>query len=99
MVTRALRVGEGRKFKAYEKRAAAINEIEPEMELLEDGELRSEADALRERARNGESLDDLLPEAFALTREAGRSEEHTSELQSLLRISSAVFCLKKKINK
>jgi len=72
MVTRALRVGEGRKFKAYEKRAAAINAIEPEMELLSDEELRSEADALRERARNGESLDDLLPEAFALTREAAR---------------------------
>ncbi len=72
MVTRALRVGEGRKFKAYEKRAAVINAIEPEMELLDDHELRTEADALRERARNGESLDDLLPEAFALTREAGR---------------------------
>src|SRR6188472_2614884 len=72
MVTRALRVGEGRKFKSYEKRAEAINRFEPEMELLEDSELRTEADALRERAGNGESLDELLPEAFALTREAGR---------------------------
>jgi preprotein translocase subunit SecA len=72
MVTRALRVGEGRKFKSYEKRAEAINRFEPEMELLEDSELRTEADALRERARGGESLDDLLPEAFALTREAAR---------------------------
>ena len=72
MVTRALRVGEGRKFKSYEKRAEAINRFEPEMELLEDSELRTEADSLRERARNGESLDDLLPEAFALTREAAR---------------------------
>jgi preprotein translocase subunit SecA len=72
MVTRALRVGEGRKFKAYEKRAEAINRFEPEMELLDDSELRSEADSLRERARGGESLDDLLPEAFALTREAAR---------------------------
>jgi preprotein translocase subunit SecA len=72
MVTRALRVGEGRKFKAYEKRASAINGIEPEMELLGDEELRAEADSLRERARGGESLDDLLPEAFALTREAAR---------------------------
>ena len=72
MVTRALRVGEGRKFKSYERRAQEINEIEPEMELLGDDELRAEADALRERARNGEALDDLLPEAFALTREAGR---------------------------
>ncbi len=72
MVTRALRVGEGRKFKAYEKRAEAINRIEPEMEVLEDVELREEADSLRERARNGAPLDDLLPEAFALTREASR---------------------------
>jgi preprotein translocase subunit SecA len=72
MVTRALRVGEGRKFKAYEKRAQAINGIEPEMELLGDDELRTEANSLRERARGGETLDDLLPEAFALTREAAR---------------------------
>src|SRR5215213_10020334 len=72
MVTRALRVGEGRKFKSYEKRAEAINRFEPEMELLDDSELRTEADSLRERARGGESLDDLLPEAFALTREAAR---------------------------
>jgi preprotein translocase subunit SecA len=72
MVTRALRVGEGRKFKGYEKRAEAINQIEPEMELLDDPELRAEADALRKRAVDGESLDDLLPEAFALTREAAR---------------------------
>src|SRR5215207_3658763 len=72
MVTRALRVGEGRKFKSYEKRVEAINRFEPEMELLDDSELRSEADALRERARGGESLDDLLPAAFALTREAAK---------------------------
>src|SRR4051795_12357162 len=72
MVTRALRVGEGKKFRAYEKRVGAINRYEPEMELLEDSEVREEADSLRERARNGESLDDLLPGALALTREAAR---------------------------
>jgi preprotein translocase subunit SecA len=72
MVTRALRVGEGRKFRAYEKRVSAINRFEPEMELLEDSEIREAADQLRERARDGEPLDDLLPEAFALTREAAR---------------------------
>ncbi len=72
MVTRALRVGEGRKFKAYEKRAEAVNRFEPEMEALDDSELREEADKLRARAREGESLDALLPEAFALTREAAR---------------------------
>jgi len=72
LVTKALRAGEGRKFKAYQKRVAAINRFEPEMEALSDEEIREEADALRERARNGEPLDDLLPAAFALTREASR---------------------------
>src|SRR5215510_2642262 len=72
LVTKALRAGEGRKFKAYEKRAEAINRFEPEMETLSDSELREEADSLRERARGGESLEDLLPEAFALCREASR---------------------------
>jgi preprotein translocase subunit SecA len=69
---RALRIGETKQFKEYAKRVERINAFEPEMELLEDDELREETDALRERARNGESLDDLLPHAFALTREAGR---------------------------
>jgi preprotein translocase subunit SecA len=72
LVTKALRAGEGRKFKAYQKRAEAINRYEPEMEALSDEELRAEADDLRKRARGGESLDDLLPEAFALCREASR---------------------------
>jgi len=72
LIDRALRLGEGRQFKQYEARVEAINRVEPEMELLEDSELREEADKLRERARGGESLGDLLPEAFALTREAAR---------------------------
>jgi len=72
LVNKALRAGEGRKFKAYQKRAEAINRFEPEMEALSDEEIREEADSLRERARNGESLEELLPEAFALTREASR---------------------------
>ncbi|CAN5190151.1 preprotein translocase subunit SecA [soil metagenome] len=72
LIDRALRVGEGRKLKDFQGNVARINEIEPEMELLDDAELRTDADGLRERARNGESLDDLLPEAFALCREAGK---------------------------
>ena len=81
LVTKALRAGEGRKFKAYQKRAEAINRYEPEMEALSDEELREEADSLRERARNGESLDDLLPEAFALTREASRRTHRPAPLR------------------
>src|SRR6195952_5590418 len=72
LVTKALRAGEGRKFKAYQKRAEAINRFEPEMEALSEEEIRAEADELRQRARDGAPLDDLLPEAFALCREASR---------------------------
>ncbi|MFL5956902.1 MAG: preprotein translocase subunit SecA, partial [Solirubrobacterales bacterium] len=72
VLERALRMGESKQFKQFAKRVDQINAFEPEMELLEDSELREHADALRERARNGESLDDLLPETFALVREASR---------------------------
>src|SRR6202046_3509381 len=72
ILDRALRLGEGKKFKAYEQRVGRINGFEPELEHYTDAELREEADELRERARNGESLDDLLYECFALVREAGK---------------------------
>ena len=69
---RALRLGEGRKFKTYEQRVGRINGYEAELEHYTDGELKEAADELRERARGGETLDDLLFECFALVREAGR---------------------------
>ncbi len=72
IIDRALRLGEGRQFKDYERRVKQINRIEAEMELLEDAEIRETAGELRERAKGGEALDDLLPEAFALCREAAR---------------------------
>jgi len=72
ILDRALRMGEGRQFKSYAKRVDRINQWEPELELLEDAELLEQADALRERARGGESLEDLLPETFALVREVGK---------------------------
>ncbi|HWE32144.1 MAG TPA: preprotein translocase subunit SecA [Solirubrobacteraceae bacterium] len=69
---RALRMGEAKKFKAYEQRVARINGFEDELEHYTDGELKNAADELRERARNGESLDELQFECFALVREAGK---------------------------
>ena len=73
ILDRALRVGEGKKFKQFEKQVERINDFEPELELESEDESSASAyDALRERAANGESLDDLLSETFALTREAGR---------------------------
>src|SRR3954453_6718469 len=72
ILDKALRVGEAKKYRGYEQRVARINDYEPEMELLEDDELRAAADQLRERAGNGEPLDDLLYETFALVREASK---------------------------
>jgi preprotein translocase subunit SecA len=72
LLDRALNAGEGKQFKTYEKRVARINAFEPELELETDEELRARADVLRERARGGESLDELLYESFALTREVGK---------------------------
>src|ERR1700744_2292366 len=69
---RALRMGEAKKFKSYQQRVSRINAFEEELEHDSDEELREAADRLRERARNGESLDDLLYECFALVREAGK---------------------------
>ncbi len=72
ILDRALRVGESKKFKAFERNVARINDYEPELELESDDELRNRYEALRERYLNGEPLDDLLFESFALTREASR---------------------------
>src|SRR6266513_4920179 len=72
ILDRALRLGEAKQYKGYAERVERINAFEPETELLTDEELRQEADTLRERARAGETRDDLLYETFALTREASK---------------------------
>ena len=46
LIDRALRVGEGKKFKAFEKNVARINDYEPEFQLYSDEELRQEVDRL-----------------------------------------------------
>jgi preprotein translocase subunit SecA len=52
--------------------AAAINQLEPDLQALDDAALRARSDDLRARATEGEDLDELLIEAFALCREASR---------------------------
>ena len=49
-----------------------INELRPAMQKLDDSQLRAKTDEFRRRYSEGETLDDLLPEAFAVVREAGR---------------------------
>jgi preprotein translocase subunit SecA len=68
--TRVLKVGEGKKVRRLAELVPFINELEPEMEALSDEDLRRQTQQFRERHANGESLDELLIEAFATVREA-----------------------------
>src|SRR5436190_2804382 len=72
IIDRALRIGEAKKYKEFERKVARINDFEAELELDSDQELRERYEALRERHLNGEPLEDLLFESFALTREASK---------------------------
>ena len=61
-----------RELKKYQPLIDATNEFEPEFERLSDEELAAETLEFRQRLKDGESLDDLLPEAFAAVREAAK---------------------------
>ena len=61
-----------RKLKQLNKIVAAINALEPQFESLSDQELKAKTAEFRERLSKNESLDDLLPEAFATVREASK---------------------------
>jgi preprotein translocase subunit SecA len=70
VLEKVLRVGEGRTLRRLKSYADAVNSLEEDFRELSDEELKHETVELRERYANGESLDDLLPEAFAAVREA-----------------------------
>jgi len=61
-----------RLLKQYRAVVTRVNAFEPQFEKLGDAELRAKTDELRARHAQGETLDDLLPEAFAVVREAGK---------------------------
>ncbi len=61
-----------RLLKQYRQAVIAINQLEASIEKLSDAELRAKTDEFRQRVANGATLDSLLPEAFAVVREAGR---------------------------
>src|SRR5437868_517399 len=67
---KVLRAGEGRRLKRLAEQAAYIGTLEPEFEQLSDQQLAGKTAELRERYENGETLDELLFEAFAAVREA-----------------------------
>jgi preprotein translocase subunit SecA len=65
-------MGEGRKVKVLQQRVERVSALEPEIQKLSDADLRLKTDEFRERLADGETLDDLLPEAFAVVREVSR---------------------------
>src|SRR6476659_1933625 len=71
---KVLRFGEGRRLKRLAEQAAYITSLEPDFEALSDAELLGKTAEFKQRLENGESLDDILYEAFAAVREARRRE-------------------------
>ena len=67
-----LRTGDKRVLRQLEAYTKAVNSLEDSFASMTDEELRAETDKFRERVKDGESLDILLPEAFAVVREASK---------------------------
>ena len=72
IVDKALRMGEGRQIKKLENVAKETNALEDEIAALDDEELKGQTAKFKQRIENGESLDKLMPEAFATVREASK---------------------------
>ena len=67
-----MRAGEGRVLRELSKIVDVVSAHEPRISALSDSELREQTDLFKARYVNGESLDDLMPEAFAVVREAAK---------------------------
>jgi preprotein translocase subunit SecA len=70
VLSKLLRLGEGRMVKRLKRVADYVNTLSDDIEKLSDAELRAKTDEFKKRLADGETLDDLLPEAFAVAREA-----------------------------
>ena len=72
LLTRVIGSRNERLLRAYRRLVQQTNALEPQIEALSDEALRAKTDEFRARLRDGATLDDLLPEAFAVVREAAR---------------------------
>src|SRR4051794_2415527 len=72
IIDKVLRIGEGKILRQLEAIAKAVNAIEDDFVAMSDDELRGMTVEFRERLAGGESLDDIMPEAFATVREAAK---------------------------
>ena len=72
LLDKILRAGEGRAVKELVKISVQVNKFEQEISSLDDQSLRAKTDSFKERLNKGETLDSILPEAFAVVREAAK---------------------------
>ncbi|MBJ7358634.1 preprotein translocase subunit SecA [Nocardioides sp.] len=72
ILDKLLRIGEGKILRQLENISAAVNAIEDDFVAMSDAELQGMTDELKKRYADGETLDDLMPEAFATVREAAK---------------------------
>ena len=72
IIDKLLRIGEGKILRQLESIAKAVNAIEDDFVAMSDDELRGMTDEFKKRLADGETLDDLMPEAFATVREAAK---------------------------
>ncbi len=72
ILDKILRIGEGKILRQLEAISRAVNAIEDDYVAMTDEELRGQTDEFRQRLADGETLDDLMPEAFATVREASK---------------------------
>ena len=72
ILDKILRIGEGKILRQLEAIAKAVNAIEEDFVAMSDEELRAQTDIFRKRLDDGETLDDIMPEAFATVREAAK---------------------------
>ncbi|MFN8110650.1 MAG: preprotein translocase subunit SecA [Thermoleophilia bacterium] len=72
LINKVLRIGEGRAIKQMQNVVARVGALEADLQARSDDDLRAMAVQQRERGANGEPLDDLMVDAFALTRELGQ---------------------------
>ena len=72
LLAKVIGTANDRELKRVQPFVAVVNAKEPQIQALTDEQLRAQTAAFRERLAAGAALDDLLPEAFAVVREAGR---------------------------
>jgi preprotein translocase subunit SecA len=72
VLQKLLRMGEGRRLRQLEKRVAGVNALEDRVSALTDEQLRARTQEFRDRLARGETLDDLMAEAFATVRETAQ---------------------------